>query len=214
MQRKKPFIEGEFYHVYNRGVDKRIIFEYSQDYNRFMALLYLLNSRENVRTENIFRKTTAENVFDIQRSSPLVSIGAFCLMPNHFHLLVTPVSKDGVSRFMLKIQTGYSMYFNIRNDRSGSLFEGPFKGVHVNEDRYLKYLFSYIHLNPAKLKDPHWKEDARSNHLLRFVEEYPYSSLRAYLNNMHTITDPSRFPPYFPSQKEMKGHVTDWFAFE
>ncbi len=215
MQRKTSFIEGAFYHIYNRGVDKRVIFPSTADYKRFMTLLYLSNTQENVHSENILRKTPIENVLNAERGRPLVAIGAFCLMPNHFHLLITPVSKDGISRFMLKLQTGYSMYFNIKNDRTGSLFEGPFKAIHAGEDRYLKYLFSYIHLNPAALKNKRWKERvSTTDDTLRFVEEYPYSSLRAYLSGEHAITNPEPFPRYFSTQKELKTHLTDWLAYE
>lgn len=213
MQRKVPLLEGEFYHIYNRGVDRRKIFSSTKDYQRFMALLYLANSKENVRISNLPRDKTLEDIFLIDQGEPLVAIGAFCLMPNHFHILATPLLKDGLSRFMLKLQTGYSMYFNLKYERSGSLFQGPFKSNHAEENRYLKYLFSYIHLNPASLKNLHWEKEisSKDNSLMKFVENYRYSSFNSYLKKTHIITNPIPFPDYFSSQKALREHLTDWF---
>ncbi len=212
MQRKTPFVEKEYYHLYNRGVDKRIIFSSVNDYKRFLVLLYLANSNEDVRIDNILKTYNYEEIFTRERGNQLVAIGAFCLMPNHFHILVTPLVEGGIPKFMLKLQTGYSMYFNKKNDRNGSLFQGPFKSEHAGDDRYLKYLFSYIHLNPAKLKDAHWKEKigAKRGVLKKFVEAYPYSSLQEYLSGKHVITAPESFPKYFSSKKDVEEHITDW----
>lgn len=209
------FTEGEHYHLYNRGVDKRIIFSSATDYRRFLILLYLANSEHDIRIGNIPKSTRYEDFFVRERGEPLVAIGAYCLMPNHFHLLVTPLIKDGISRYMLKLQTGYAMYFNTKNERSGSLFQGPFRSTHVDDDRYLQYLYSYIHLNPAKLRDPQWKENVRSrNELLKFVECYPYSSYSAYLNTTHIITNPTMFPDYFSSRDDVVSHIADWLIVD
>lgn len=213
MERKVQFVENEYYHLYNRGVDKRTIFLSLADYRRFLMLLYLANSDQDIRISNVLKATRYEGVFSRDRGEPLIAIGAFCLMPNHFHILATPLIKDGISKFMLKLQTGYSMYFNTKNERSGSLFQGPFKSIHADNDRYLEYLFSYIHLNPAKLKEPKWKERIRSKGgLMKYVETYPYSSYSAYLNDSHSITDPTKFPDYFSSKDEVASHITDWLT--
>jgi putative transposase len=212
MQRKTNFAAGEFYHIYNRGVDKRTIFSSRRNYERFMLLLHLSNSEEIVRLDNLLKTYSYEELIARPRKAPLVAIGAFCLMPNHFHLLVTPLSDTGITKFMLKLQTGYSMYFNKLNERSGSLFQGPFKSEHADDDTYLKYLFSYIHLNPAKLHDPHWRENGcgQSKIIQEFVEGYPYSSIKEYLRSERLITDPSHFPDYFASSEDLSTHITDW----
>ncbi len=215
MERKVSFVEGEYYHLYNRGVDKRIIFSSRGDYRRFLMLLYLANSDQDVRIGNVLKSNSYEDVFTQDRGEPLVAIGAYCLMPNHFHILVTPLVENGVSQFMLKLQTGYSMYFNTRNERTGSLFQGPFRSTYVDNDRYLQYLYSYIHLNPAKLQDLQWKKRVGTkNTLMKFVESYPYSSYGAYLNNSHTITDPTKFPDYFSSKEEVMSHIADWLSLD
>lgn len=213
MERKNAFVEGEYYHLYNRGVDKRVIFPSVRDYKRFLMLLYLANSTEDVRVANILRATNSNDIFKLERADPLVAIGAFCLMPNHFHLLVTPLTENGISKFMLKLQTGYSMYFNTKNERKGALFQGPFRSVHADNDQYLKYLYSYIHLNPAKLLDPKWKESASSKSaLMKFAESYAYSSYAAYIHDFHTITEPTKFPEYFSSREEVEFHISDWLT--
>lgn len=215
MERKVSFAEGEFYHLYNRGVDKRKIFDSAGDYRRFLILLYLANSTLDTRIRNVLRITNYSDVFKLDRGEDLVSIGAYCLMPNHFHILTSPLVENGISQFMLKLQTGYSMYFNTKNERSGSLFQGPFRSSHVDNDRYLQYLYSYIHLNPAKLLDARWKEKVRpKDDLMKFVESYPYSSYSAYLNDSHTITQPNKFPDYFSSGAEVKSHISDWLQQE
>ena len=123
--RPVQLVEGEFYHVYNRGTDKRTLFRDDTDRQRFMKLLYISNTAEHINVRNLLRKNNEPYTFE--RGAPLVSIGAYCLMPNHFHMLLTPIVKDGVSLFMKKLCTGYSMYFNKRYNRTGTLLEGPFK---------------------------------------------------------------------------------------
>lgn len=197
MERKIKFEIGEFYHVYNRGVEKRIIFKNISDYKRFLALLYIANSSNQVHISNdVWYKGNVDNIFEKDRGKPLVAIGAYCLMPNHFHLLLTPLVDGGISKFMLKLQTGHSMYFNKRNDRVGALFQGVFKSQHVNEDIYFRYLYAYIHLNPSKLKNSKWKTQSKSflTQLKKFIAEYPYSSLQEYLSKNYKIISPDFFP--------------------
>lgn len=197
MERKVNFKQGEFYHVYNRGVEKRIIFQNISEYKRFLALLYIANSDKQIHISNqIWYKGNIEKVFEQDRGNQIVAIGSYCLMPNHFHLLLTPLVDGGISKFILKLQTGYSMYFNKKNDRVGALFQGIFKSQHINNDTYLKYIYAYIHLNPAKLKNSDWKNQSKTflNTLKKFIAEYPYSSLREYLSGNHKITNPNPFP--------------------
>ena len=146
--RKVSFALGEFYHLYNRGNSKQIIFHDEQDYKRFVGLLYVCNQEENFKSDNLGKNT---DLLLIEVGKKLVSIGAWVLMPNHFHILATENIDYGISKFMQKLSTAYSMYYNKKYNRTGSLFEGKFKAQHLNKDSYLKYIFSYIHLNPIKL---------------------------------------------------------------
>src|SRR3989344_8417316 len=113
MERKIIFSEGEFYHLYNRGVEKRPIFSDRNDRERFLRLLFIANSTEPFD----FREIADKKYSEIDRGELLVAIGAYCLMPNHFHLLIREIVPAGISLFMGKLATGYSMYFNKRHGR-------------------------------------------------------------------------------------------------
>jgi|SRR6185437_16008703 len=209
---KTPLIEGEYYHLYNRGVDKRRVFTNPTEYSRFLAYAYMLNTTEHISPSDFFRYHHTEDVFAMGRSNPLVAIGAFCLMPNHFHLYVTPLVEGGISKFMQRLETAYTKYFNEKHVRTGSLFGGTFKSEHIKNENHAKYLFSYIHLNPAKLKDKNWKmhKSKEWKPLQDFVETYRYSSYQEYTCSQHVITDPSFFPAYLRSKKDIKSHLRDW----
>ena len=117
MSRKIIFSLGENYHIYNRGNDKRVTFQNKTDYDRFIALLYLCNSVKNIRLSD-YPKVKLEKLLDIKRGETIVDIGAYCLMPNHFHLLIHEKTENGISKFMQKLLTAYTMYFNKKNERT------------------------------------------------------------------------------------------------
>ena len=159
--RRVPFQSDEWFHCYNRGIDRRTVFESENDSNRFLKLLYLANSRENVRLDDL--SDDIDTIVGRPRADSLVSIGAYCLMPNHYHLLLKEISGSGISRFMQKLGTAYTMYFNIRHGRTGNLFIKPFRSRHVGEDRYFQRVVNYIHLNPAELFESGWKKGSVRN---------------------------------------------------
>ncbi len=194
--RRVQFTEGEYYHIYNRGVDKRIIYTSHSEYVRFMAYLVMMNSKQTVRADTFlsYSSRTPRDVLSY-RIEPLVAIGAFCLMPNHFHLLLTPLCEKGIERFMHRIGTAYTMFFNTAHERSGSLFQGTYKAVHTSTDRHLKYLYSYIHLNPAN-------EKYESSKALSTALTYKYSSMSEYVTRDFAICDPEKFPKYFMTKQE------------
>jgi REP element-mobilizing transposase RayT len=211
--RKVSFVPGEYYHIYNRGNSKQKIFNSKGDCERFLKLLYLANSPAP------FHYFDIENPYNIKRPDKFVSIGAYCLMPNHFHLLITPskASEEGISKFMKKLGTAYSMYFNTRYERVGSLFEGKFKSEHLDSDRYLKYIFSYIHLNPLKIMDKDWRKNGilNTNKAWKFLSKYKYSSFQDYVDTERIeakILDRNDFPDYFPSTKSFKSEILDWIS--
>ena len=214
--RRIKLSEGEFYHLYNRGVDKRRVFTSSEEYARFIASLYLMNDVRGADYSHTWR--SAGGLASILEAKPptsfkrLVAIGAYCLMPNHFHLYVTPLVEDGISKFMQRLQTAYTMYFNQKHDRSGSLFQGTFKAEHVARDEYAQYLFSYIHLNPAKLKEPKWKEVGVRNlrGLRDYLRSYPYSSMGEYVERKHVITNPGQFPEFLATVRDIDDHIDAW----
>lgn len=182
--RQTPFSVDEWYHCYNRGVDRRIVFEDSRDYRRFLEALYLSNAEET-DARGTFQHLSHKEIMDLPRSSPIVSIGAYCLMPNHFHLLIKEIASNGISRFMHRLGTSYTMYFNIKKERTGNLFGKPFKAKHIADDNYLARIVQYIHLNPVELFERKWKEGTVNDiHTLgEQLHAYPYSSLAAYSRN-------------------------------
>ena len=139
-------------------------------------------------------------------------------MPNHFHLLIGEKIEGGISRFMQKLSIGYTMYFNKLRERSGALFQGKFKATHADNDRYLKYLISYIHLNPVKLIDPQWKENGIANR--KKAEEYlAHYSVSSYLDYIgiqrseNRIISKDVLPEYFNSENNFKNTITDWLGY-
>ncbi len=219
MVRNFNFAVGEYYHIYNRGNDRRNIFSSDKDRDRFMALLYLCNTSETIHLSD-YPKSALNQLLDLPRSSTLVDIGTYCLMPNHFHLLIHESEEGGISRFMQKLLTGYTMYFNRRYQRSGSLLESSFRAKHIEDDEYLKYLFAYIHLNPVKIKDPdNWDKKVIPDvkKALDFLNNYPYSSFLDYLNLNRlekTILNQSVFPEYFLEPREFEDFIKDWATYE
>src|SRR5689334_23384659 len=133
MSRAFIFSPDEFYHIYNRGTEKRNIFMSKSDKDRFLALLYLAN--QSVPADLKLQGRTLLEIEEERKEPPLVEIVSYCLMPNRFHLLVRALEENGISKFMQKIMTGYTMYFNRRHDRNGALFQGKFKATHIDEDR-------------------------------------------------------------------------------
>ncbi len=146
--RKTPFINGEFYHLYNRGVDKRNTFEDQEDVNRFFQSMEEFNVVEPVGSiyENSFRK---KNKLGGRTSKldKLVEFVCYCINPNHYHFIVSQTRDNGISEFMKRLSGGYTYYFNNKNKRSGSLFQGTFKSVHIDSNEYLLHLSAYVNLN-------------------------------------------------------------------
>jgi len=216
--RNVKFASGEYYHIYNRGNSKQNIFNTKDDYFHFMGLLYACNSYNNLKTENLTRKNGL-SIYDFERDKTLVSIGSYTLMPNHFHIIIMEKETSGISKFMQKLSTAYSMYFNKKNKRSGSLFEGKFKSRHLNNNRYLKYSFSYLHLNPLKIINKKWKEEGieNINVALAFLNNYKYSSyldfmgLKRAQNNILNIED---FPKYFPDKASFSKEIFEWIKYQ
>jgi len=176
-QRQVPFQIDEWFHCYNRGIDKRTVFESEDDSERFLQILYLANSAGTLHRSNLSQRTT-EEIIAIPRREPLVSVGAYCLMPNHFHLLLKEIVEGGIVKFMQKLGTAYTMYFNTKNGRTGNLFMKPFRSRHVGEDLYFQHVVNYIHCNPAELFEPGWKKSVVRNmdRLEKQLRAFRYSS--------------------------------------
>ena len=220
MNRKISFAVNEFYHVYNRGVEKRVIFQDEYDYKRFVFLLNVANSDKPLDIRSLKKDNDNQGLtFVKNEGQPLVDIGAWCLMPNHFHLLIREKIDGGLSLFLQKLLTAYSMYFNRKYNRKGSLFEGRFQAEHLNTDNYLKYIYSYIHLNPVKILDPLWKDNGIKDlsEIKEFLREYKYSSYLDYVGlkrKEDIILNIESFPEYFTDKNKFESNLYDWLIFD
>jgi|SRR3989344_3254607 len=149
----KTYINNGIYHIYNRGVEKRKIFQDKQDYNIFLNYIkeYLSPPPDisQLKTQFILQGETFKGLRRLPRNYyKKITLIAYCLLPNHFHLLINQNSTDDMQEFIRSLCTRYSIYFNKKYDRVGGLFQGPYKAVIVTEDNYLLHLSRYIHLNP------------------------------------------------------------------
>jgi len=218
--RKIPFVIGTIYHVYNRGVAKCFICQGEADNWRFLQGLCLFNDKtvsSNVLwqldkkrgrlTLNVLKEYIVSHE---QERESLVRILAYCIMPNHFHLLLQEIVEGGISAFMHKFGVGYTGYFNKKHGRVGSLFQGTFKSIPVGNEQYLQYLLVYINvLNPGQLVEPNLKEEGIQNieGVLSFAENYAWSTHQEYLQKRRSlIVDKGLLGEMFP-------HVNGYRSF-
>lgn len=184
--RKVQFAEDHFYHIYNRGVDKRPIFLDDRDRTRFVHSLYILNNFKEI--PNRFNVLQLQPPKLLVPTEPYVEIVAACLMSNHYHLMLAPKREQGVSILLHKMGTSYTRYFNRRYERSGRLFERTFQAKLVDREAYAAYLTQYIHLNPVEL----YQTKFGTPRNLQQLEEYQWSTLPDYLGR------PSKFSAFKP----------------
>lgn len=151
----KTYIENSFYHIYNRGVEKRNIFLDDQDYH--VILQYLKEAFSpppdpKTLLKNVsFKGSTFKGIpRQVKNFSTDIDLVAYCLIPNHFHFLIKQYNKYAIKQFMQSLTTRYSMYFNKKYSRVGALFQGIYKAILVSEEPYLLHLTRYIHRNPLK----------------------------------------------------------------
>ena len=190
------------YHIYNRGTDKRDIFLDESYYNRFISILdhYLnfdypyssLQKRLDLAL-TVNRKKAILDDLERNRITSQVEIISFCLMPNHYHLTLKQLVNNGISEFLHRIGTSYTQYFNIRQKRTGRLFEGSFKAIRVKSDEQLLHLSRYQHINPKKIVSKTEK-----------IISYPWSSMSVYLGkkNDYKFVNPKLVMDFYSSPKK------------
>lgn len=194
----------ELVHTYNRGVEKRPIFEDDRDRIRFIHSLYEFNDTAPANNVTHFfqNKDIASPYFEPRTRECLVDIHGWCLMHNHFHLLLSERIEGGLAEFTRKLGIGYTHYYNERHERSGVLFQGRTKKKRIESDEHFLYILHYIHLNPLDyLKGTgDWRDGNISNmkKALGYLDEYRWSSFIDYCGKKN-----------FPSviTKELFGHV-------
>lgn len=212
----------ELYHVLNRGVDKRIIFNNSGDCARFVHNLYEFNDRKPAPTA--MRRNMSDFVSPTSDDrEQLVEIHGWCLMKNHYHLLLSEVREGGLVLFLRKLNIGYAKYFNNIHERTGTLFEGRTKKILINRDAHFLYILHYIHLNPLDfLKGAEdWRrgEIVSASEAMNYLHTYRWSSFYDYIGkkNFPSILTTSLFTDVhrnikkatadFLKEKEAKQHM-------
>ena len=156
---------GEYYHIFNRAVNKQVIFHDTSDYFRFLFLTLYFQSP--IIFQQLGRKVkefVQSRALDSVEEDEIikkrrVELVAFCIMPNHFHLIVKELDEGGIAAYMQRVLTSYSKYYNTKYQKSGHVFQGPYRAVHIADDRQLLHLSAYIHRNPREISKWFKKED-------------------------------------------------------
>lgn len=220
--RKEQFIEGYYYHIYNRGNRKAEIVRDNADKWRFMQALRFFNdshSSLNILRNLVsslklsFNELEGESLFQLgwprnwPEKDPLVKILCYCLSLNHFHLLLKETRQGGISKLMHKLGVGFTNYFNLKYQEVGSIFQGPYKAKLVSEEMYLKYLCIYIQVINVLELFPGGLEVALKNiqEAMKFVDEYPFSSHPDYAGLRNSlIVDKDVLGEFFPNAEDYK----------
>lgn len=164
--RTTPLVIDQIYHVFNRGVAKLPIFTNRRDYNRFLETIYYYQFQG---PKPQFSQLNRFKDFNFEKNKKIVEILCYCLMPNHYHLLIKQLQDNGISEFINKTSNSYTKYFNTKHNRIGPLLQGQFKAVRIEYDEQLMHVSRYIHLNPI------------ASFIVKDLKEYHWSSYLAYI---------------------------------
>lgn len=196
MHRKDILATGKIYHIFNRGVNKQNIFFAEDDYRRFLQVVahYLTSKRQFSHS----KKPLSDPVSETNLINPKVEIFTYCLMPNHFHLLVKQLQDDGITWYLKHIANSYSHYIHTKHKRTGHLFEGRFKNVLVENDQQLIHVSRYIHLNPIV------------SGLSKNLNDYLWSSYPSYTSDeKDLICKTQTILGYFKNKSDYRQFVFD-----
>lgn len=201
--RKIIFGNGEYYHIYNRGIARQPVFFSKRDYERLMFTFYYYKfSNISMKLSRFLQQSINERTRLLQQfkhQQKNVEIICFVLMPNHYHLILKQIEEDAISRFMSKTFNSYTKYINTKTERVGDLFQGVFKAVHIESNEQLLHLSRYIHLNP------------HSAYLIKLqkLSRYPWSTYPDYLKSVSSIVDLSPVMSHFNSPRAYEKFVID-----
>lgn len=198
-----PLVNGEFYHVYNRGVALQPIFYTKGDYKQaLLDLSYYRYTSPPVKLSSFKELSVEQREYLLQelesKNERLVELVSFCFMPNHFHFLIKQLADGGISTFMSRFTNSYTRFFNVKHKRVGPVFQGAFKAVHIVSDYQLIHVSRYIHINPVV------------SYVINLggLLDYPWSSLGEFIGEAH-IVDPQPVLGQFPSGEVYKQFVFD-----
>lgn len=197
--RNHKFVPGEYYHIYNRGTDKREIILDQFDLDRFIRGLIYFNTILPIGSiYELNFKNRQEEIYK-DNENQLVKIIAYCINPNHFHLVLTPLRENAIEKFMQKV-AGYTRYFNEKYNRNGVLFQGKFKSKHIDSNEYLLHVSAYVNMNNRD------KLGTRST-------KFSKSSLEEYLGEekIYNICNPDIISGQFENKKAyLKFALDSW----
>lgn len=197
--RTTPFVNDHIYHIYNRGSEKRVVFEDKYHYRRFLKTMAYYQLKGPKPKFSHFFKYQA---FKTARAQRLVDILAYCLMPNHFHLLIKQKEEGGITEMMTKLILSYTKYFNTKHNRVGALFQGQFKAVLIESDEQLIHISRYIHLNPIV------------SLLVKDLDTFNYSSYGEYIKaNNPGICSKDEILGFFKSSQDYARFVEDQIEY-
>lgn len=195
-----PFVNGEYYHIYNRGVEKKPIFNIRRDYTRFLKTInyYQFAGPKPKLSRFLFNP---DLIVKPNLNDKIVEIVCYCLMPNHFHFLVKQLKDGGITEFVSKLSNSYTKYFNTKHTRVGPLFQGEFKAVLVTSDEQLIHVSRYIHLNPAVA------------YLVKNLDQYEWSSYSEYIHGRTGLSVKKDILAFFKSSEEYKKFILDHYSY-
>lgn len=192
-----PFVNGEFYHLYNRGLLKQDIFYQKRDYSQFIKTFFYYQIQNPKPKFSIYRQS---KTFPVDSSKKIIEIVCYCLMPNHFHLLVKQLTDGGITEFMRRFIHSYTKYRNTKYKLQGPIFQGIFKAVLIKSDEQLLHVSRYIHLNPLV------------SYLVKDLKDYHWSSYLDYINSSSTQNQPlakNDILSFFKNPSEYEKFVLD-----
>ena len=202
MKREK-IAQGEHYHLLNRGVNKQIIFHDAGDYNRFLFLIIYFQSQINFpQIGRLVKEFVKHPMLDIGQQvvkERTVELVAFCIMPNHFHLIIKEIEDLGISAYMQRVLNAYSKYYNTKYQKSGHVFQGPYRVVHIVDDRQLLHLSAYVHRNVREISRWYNKED-----------QYQWSSYQDFVNENRwgNLLSPAIILDQFKTQDKYRDFIS------
>ncbi len=163
--RTTPFVDGDYYHIFNRGVAKMPIFKDYRYYKRFIKSMVYYQTEGPKPKFSVFNP----EIHKIEWNKKMVDMICYCLMPNHLHILLRQLRAGGITEFMKKLPDSYTKFFNTKNSRVGPIFQGMFKAVRVESNEQLLHVSRYIHLNPLV------------SGLVEAMDDYKWSSYPEYM---------------------------------
>src|SRR3989344_2021956 len=194
--RLTPFQTDHFYHVYNRGVEKRQVFSSQRDYERFLQTIYYYQFSGPKPKLSTYKRFKFKEFYN---NPKIVEIVCYCLMPNHFHFLLKQVKENGIQEFMSKLSNSYAKYFNTKHKRVGPLWQGQFKAISVDSDEQVIHLSRYIHLNPIVAD------------LTNDLTNFEYSSYNEFIDlNNRNFSSPESILSYFSDNNTYKDFVKNY----